>query len=114
MCIRDSVRGDGQIDELVEQFRVFGKSTDDMNLTPADLRNITAKTMIVYGDRDEFMPVGIAFEQYSAIPNSRLWVIPNSGHVPIVDWSEPPYKKVSSIPFVSETRRFFAEIARAK
>ena len=44
---------------------------------------ISAKTLIVFGDRDFLYPVGIAFELHAAIPRSFLWVVPNGGHGPI-------------------------------
>ena len=54
-----------------------------MSFTPERLAAITAETMIVFGDRDPFYPVSVALEQYSAIPKSRLWIVPNGGHGPI-------------------------------
>jgi pimeloyl-ACP methyl ester carboxylesterase len=42
------------------------------------------ETLIVHGDRDEYFPVGIALEQFGAIPHSYLWVFPNAGHPPYI------------------------------
>jgi pimeloyl-ACP methyl ester carboxylesterase len=47
------------------------------------LSRITARTLIVYGDRDPLYPVEIAVAMYRAIPRSALWVVPNSGHGPV-------------------------------
>jgi len=58
-------------------------SYDDMNFTPPSLSQITAPTLIVYGDRDFLYPVEMAVEMYRAIPRSALWVVPNRGHGPI-------------------------------
>ena len=58
------------------QFQGFADSHDDMNLTPADLAKIKARTLIVHGDRDEFFPVEIPVEMYRAIPGSQLWIVP--------------------------------------
>ncbi|MBX5479681.1 MAG: alpha/beta hydrolase [Pyrinomonas methylaliphatogenes] len=75
--------GDDQIRMLREQFHRFKDSYDDMNFTRPLLSTITAKTLIIHGDRDQFFPVSIPVEEYCAIPNSFLWIIPNGGHVPI-------------------------------
>jgi pimeloyl-ACP methyl ester carboxylesterase len=53
-----------------------------MNFTPPYLSTITARTLIVHGDRDPFFPVSIPVEVYRAIPDSYLWVVPNGGHKP--------------------------------
>jgi pimeloyl-ACP methyl ester carboxylesterase len=54
-----------------------------MNFTPAHLATITARTLIVHGDRDPLYPVSMATEMFAAIPRCYLWVIPNGGHGPI-------------------------------
>ena len=75
--------GDAQIRALWTQAHNFKDSYLDMNFTPPLLSTITAKTLIVYGDRDPIYPVTLALEMYKAIPHSFLWVIPNGGHGPI-------------------------------
>jgi pimeloyl-ACP methyl ester carboxylesterase len=76
-------RGDAQIRELWRQVNAFAGSYDDMNFTPPYLRTITARTLIVHGDRDPLYPVALATEMYAAIPHAYLWVVPNGGHGPI-------------------------------
>ena len=76
-------QGDEQILDIWRQSKAFGDSYDDMNFTPPYLSKITARTLIVHGDRDPLYPVALALEMHSAIPNSFLWVIPNGGHGPI-------------------------------
>ena len=80
---RCASRGDGQVRELLGQFRAFKDSYEDMNLTPPYLATIKARTLIVHGDRDEFFPVTIPVEMYQAIPGSQLWIVPHGDHVPI-------------------------------
>ena len=75
--------GDEQIRELWLQANGFKDSYDDMNFTAPYLSTITARTLIVHGDRDPFYPAGIAMEMYAAIPRSYLWMVPNGGHGPI-------------------------------
>jgi pimeloyl-ACP methyl ester carboxylesterase len=74
------VHGDDQIRGLYEQFKGFATSYDDMNFTPPYLSTITARTLIVHGDRDWAFPVSIPVEMFKAIPKSALCIVPNSGH----------------------------------
>lgn len=76
-------RGAPQVRDLMAQFQAFASSYDDMNLTPANLATIKARTLIVHGDRDEFFPVEIPVELYRSIPGSQLWIVPKGDHVPI-------------------------------
>jgi pimeloyl-ACP methyl ester carboxylesterase len=77
------VHGDEQIRTLFDQMRALKDSYDDMAFTPPLLATITARTLIVHGDRDPLYPVELALEMYRAIPSSALWVVPNGGHGPI-------------------------------
>ena len=76
-------QGDDQIRMLFEQMRALKDSHDDMAFTPPLLATITARTLIVHGDRDPLYPVELAIEMYRSIPASALWVVPNGGHGPI-------------------------------
>jgi pimeloyl-ACP methyl ester carboxylesterase len=77
------VHGDDQIRMLFEQMRGLKDSHDDMAFTPPLLGTITARTLIVHGDRDPLYPVELALEMYRSIPASALWVVPGGGHGPI-------------------------------
>lgn len=77
-----SSRGDGQTRSLRDQFHRMKDSYDDMNFTPPYLSTISARTLIVHGDRDEFFPVDIPVQMYEAIPDAYLWIVPNAGHDP--------------------------------
>jgi pimeloyl-ACP methyl ester carboxylesterase len=76
-------QGDEQIRQIWRQVNSFKDSYDDMNFTPPYLATITARTLIVHGDRDPLYPVNLAVEMFSAISRSHLWVVPNGGHGPI-------------------------------
>jgi pimeloyl-ACP methyl ester carboxylesterase len=71
-----------------------------MNFTAPFLATITARTLIVHGDRDQFFPVEIPYEMYRSILKSFLWIIPRGGHVPIFD---------ADVPFVSTALKFLEE-----
>jgi pimeloyl-ACP methyl ester carboxylesterase len=63
--------------------RALADDTGDMSFTPARLAWVTARTLVVYGDRDFLYPVETGVELYRAIPGAALWVVPNGGHGPI-------------------------------
>ncbi len=88
-------RGQPQIRDLMAQFQGFASSYDDMNLTPADLAKIKARTLIVHGDRDEFFPVEIPVLLYRSIPGSQLWIVPRGDHVPIYGARKPEFLRVT-------------------
>ena len=75
--------GDDQIRWLWRLPEKFKSSYDDMNFTPPYLATITARTLIVHGDRDFLYPVSLAFEMYESLRQSWLWIVPNGGHGPI-------------------------------
>jgi pimeloyl-ACP methyl ester carboxylesterase len=77
------VHGDGQILGLYDMTRSFATSVDDMAFTPPRLGTITARTLIVHGDRDPCYPVEMAIELFRGIPRSALWVVPDGAHGPI-------------------------------
>jgi pimeloyl-ACP methyl ester carboxylesterase len=82
--------GDEQIKAILASTKSFATSYDDLNFTPPLLSSIEARTFIIQGDRDPLYPVELSVEMAKAIPNSRLWIIPNAGHGPVLGarWSE--------------------------
>lgn len=92
-------RGDEQIHQLITQFNAFHENYDDMNFTAQSLSAITARTLVVHGDRDNFFPVEIPVQIYRAIPNAALWIIPGGDHVPIYD---------ATVSFTSTALQFLA------
>ena len=96
-------RGDEQIRQLITQFNAFYENHDDMNFTAQDLSTITAPTLIVHGDRDNFFPVEIPVSLYRTIPDASLWIIPGGDHVPIFD---------PTVPFTSTALQFLGKSNR--
>ena len=92
--------GDDQIRALWRHAREFADDRDDMNFTAATLSTITARTLIVHGDRDPLYPVEQAVELFRGIPDASLWVVPNGGHGPIFG--------EQAAAFVATSRSFLA------
>jgi pimeloyl-ACP methyl ester carboxylesterase len=76
--------GDAQINALLASTTGFADSYDDLNFTPEALSAIQARTLIVQGDSDPLFPVELSTEMAQAIPRSKLWIIPNGGHGPVI------------------------------
>src|SRR5256885_1458075 len=88
--------GDAQIEALLASTRAFADSYDDMNFTTPYLGRITARTLIVQGDRDPLYPVEISVEMARAIARSSLWIVPNEGHGPILGERWPEVLKTAA------------------
>jgi pimeloyl-ACP methyl ester carboxylesterase len=90
-------RGDEQIHQLIKQFNALGDDYEDMNFTAHSLSAITAPTLVIHGDSDNFFPVEIPENISRWIPDARLWIIPGGDHVPIFD---------PEVPFTSTVLQF--------
>jgi pimeloyl-ACP methyl ester carboxylesterase len=71
-----------------------------MAFTAASLGTITARTLIVHGDRDPLYPVELAIELYRGIAGSALWVVPHGGHGPIFGEKAAPFRS-ETLTFLS-------------
>jgi pimeloyl-ACP methyl ester carboxylesterase len=68
----------------------------DAYFTPDILNTIKAEWLVVLGDNDSVIPVQLGIEMYHNIPNSRLWIVPNGGHLPHLDVGiQPEFLRVS-------------------
>jgi len=85
------IHGDDQIRLLYDITRAFAASVDDHAFTPPQLGTITARTLIVHGDRDPYYPIEMAIELFRGIPRSALWVVPYGGHGPIFGALAPQF-----------------------
>jgi pimeloyl-ACP methyl ester carboxylesterase len=88
--------GDQQIRALLASAKAFADSYDDMTFTPPHLSTIQARALIVQGDRDPLYPVEISVEMAKAIPRSSLWIVPNSGHGPVLGERWPEFLKTAA------------------
>jgi pimeloyl-ACP methyl ester carboxylesterase len=98
---RESLRrrhpgGDAQIQAILASTQAFADSYDDMTFTPPQLSTIRARTLIVQGDRDPLYPVDLSVEMAKAIPLSSLWIVPNTGHGPVIGERWPEFLKTAA------------------
>jgi pimeloyl-ACP methyl ester carboxylesterase len=72
------VQGPGAWQHLL---RAIAADVADQPLpTPAELRNIRLPVLLVYGDRDVFVPADHAVAIYRQLPDARLLIAPNCPH----------------------------------
>ncbi len=67
--------------------RAMGQATLQLLTTDgrSDLQQITAPTLIIWGDHDTIVPLSVGEQLHTQISDSRLVVIPNSSHTPMLD-----------------------------
>lgn len=97
MYLACAPRGEAQVRELLRQFNALAESRDDMNFSAERLAGITARTLVVHGDRDAFFPPSIAETLAREIPGAALWRIADGDHVPVLD---------EKVPFVTRALAF--------
>ena len=94
--------GDAQIRAILRRERATSQhSVDDQCFTPERLARVTARTLVIYGDRDPLYPVELGVELYRGIPNAALWVVPNGGHSPVFLESAEPFAR-TALTFLRE------------
>jgi pimeloyl-ACP methyl ester carboxylesterase len=96
MLRRRHAGGDVQVRAILASTKAFADSYDDMTFTPPHLATIQARTLIVQGDRDPLYPIELSVEMARAIPQSRLWIVPNGGHGPIIGERWPEFVKTAA------------------
>src|SRR5262249_48805142 len=85
------VHGDEQLARLYDVVRSFATSDDDMAFTAAGLATISARPLVVHGQRAPYYPVDMALELARGIPNSTLWIVPGGPHGPIFGTMAEPF-----------------------
>jgi 4,5:9,10-diseco-3-hydroxy-5,9,17-trioxoandrosta-1(10),2-diene-4-oate hydrolase len=61
---------------------IFGIKKDVLNETLMNLHRITSPTLIIWGRQDAIIPLIQAYYAKEKIPNSKLHVIEQCGHMP--------------------------------
>ncbi len=74
-------RGDQQIQWIYAQLRGLADNYEDFDFSPEHLASIPVRTLLIWGDRDEFYPLEVALELYEALPNASFWVLPGESHL---------------------------------
>lgn len=72
-----------------------------IELGDKDLHSIRSATLIVNGDRDEILGVAPAILLHKKLPNSELWIVPNTGHIAIVGANQDHFLE-KSVQFLTK------------
>lgn len=75
------------------------EDTNDLAFTRERLGAISARTLLVAGDRDPLYPVELAVELLRGIPRAALYVVPFGGHGPIFAREREPFVR-RALPFL--------------
>jgi pimeloyl-ACP methyl ester carboxylesterase len=75
---QDEGQGDGHWRTYLEL--TWQRVTTIPDYTYSDLASVTAPTLILCGDRDEFCPVEQAVAAYRQLPDGELAILPGHGH----------------------------------
>jgi pimeloyl-ACP methyl ester carboxylesterase len=78
-------------------------------LTPEELRRIRLPVQLVYGDRDVFVPADHAVAIHKQLPDSRLFICPNSPHQVMV--SQPALFNLAAANFYRSTEKIAVQRA---
>jgi pimeloyl-ACP methyl ester carboxylesterase len=61
----------------------------------SELPGVRAPTLMMWGERDQISPVANAYELARLIPNCKLHIIPNCGHVPQIERPEEAHRIIA-------------------
>jgi pimeloyl-ACP methyl ester carboxylesterase len=83
--------GDDAIAALWRLPARFAEDETDMQFGAERLATISAKTLVVFGDRDPLYPVELGVELFRGIAGAALYVVPGGGHGPIFGEERPAF-----------------------
>ena len=63
---------------------------------PGRLRQLDMPTLILWGEKDAWIPVADAYRFKAVLPHAKLKVYPDAGHVPMEEWPQRTARDVST------------------
>jgi pimeloyl-ACP methyl ester carboxylesterase len=76
----EPTHGAGHVQRILDLLVDSANRPGEFPFTDDDLCRIAVPTLIIHGDRDVYYPVSNALRMYNLIPNSELFIAPNTGH----------------------------------
>ncbi|MGK2864963.1 MAG: alpha/beta fold hydrolase [Chitinophagaceae bacterium] len=83
----DSLKTVQQTPEIKNQYKLLEMMTREPNITLQQLHSIKCPTLVIGGDHDALLPRHTLIIAEN-IPQSYLWIIPNSGHATPINYSK--------------------------
>ncbi|TMU54480.1 alpha/beta fold hydrolase [Flagellimonas algicola] len=93
---RTHFRGENQIKALFNPNLNYSIGLED-----GDLRGMNIRTLVVQGDGDEILGLEPALTLHKNLPQSELWVVPNTGHIPITGANQQVFLR-KSLQFLTQ------------
>jgi pimeloyl-ACP methyl ester carboxylesterase len=97
--MREFQTNEEQIKALLDQFADY--STTSISINDKEFKRIQAKTLIVLGDQDNLNPIESAAFARKYLPESYLWILPNTGH--------GAHENKNKIDFIRVSKEFFSQ-----
>lgn len=102
-----------QIQNILEQIPNY-----NIRLSNDELRTIQTRILIVVGDNDDSLPFNDVLNAKKELPNSSLWIVPNTGHGAHRDKNKSDFVRISKEFFnptsTMDTNNSQANIANVK
>ncbi|WP_420402045.1 alpha/beta fold hydrolase [Flagellimonas sp.] len=92
-------RGENQIRALFDSNLNY-----NIALSEEALQAINIRTLVVQGDRDKILGLEPAIALYQNLPQSQLWVVPNTGHIAINGTYQQDFIK-KSLQFLTQAEK---------
>ncbi|MBC7627529.1 alpha/beta fold hydrolase [Ferruginibacter sp.] len=83
----DSLKKVNQTPEIKNQYKLLEMMTREPNITLNQLHTVKCPTLVIGGDHDALLPRHTLIIAEN-IPQSYLWILPNSGHATPVNYSK--------------------------
>lgn len=96
---KSHIHGEDQIRAFFEQALNY-----EILLSKEDLEKISTSTLIVVGEKDHFVDLDTALNLHRFLPNSHLWIVPDTGHVAHVDSNKPEFIRIAN-KFLRDERK---------
>ncbi|WP_431125939.1 alpha/beta fold hydrolase [Flagellimonas flava] len=92
-------RGENQVRALFDPNLNYRIALDN-----EELRAMKIRTLIVHGNRDEILGLKPAIDLHENLPQSELWIVPNTGHIAITGANQQDFLK-KSLQFLADDEK---------
>lgn len=96
--MREQQTNEKQIQTILEQVPNY-----NVRVSKDELRNIQTQVLIVVGDNDDSLPFDDVLNAKKELPNSSLWIVPNTGHGAHRDNNKTDFVRISK-QFINQSK----------
>ncbi len=95
--IQSQQTSEAQCKAILDQFPNYHTSVSD-----EEMKSIKAKTLFILGDNDSSIPLSCISSARLNLPESYLWILPNTGHVAHVEKNKTEFIRISNDFFAGD------------